>query len=568
MSKKQKLGVFILMFLILATVAAGLVWHMQHYFMVDLRFYPKDATVLDLREERISIRQYNRICRQLPGCEIFWSVPFQEDYLPNDSREITITSLKERDLAVLEYFPELEAVQAEGCTDYQQLLALEEAYPHLTVTYTVSIGGQSVARDARLLRLSDVAAEEIPLLDCLPELTAIQVCSGGNSEHFTKLQAYCHKNGLDFQVIFGDTPYSDSESALTVSRITDADLALTSLMPQLRSLYLTDPQASADTLIRFTEENSHIQVAWEKTILGRLYTSDTVTVDLTDIFAAVEPGSRSQWEDQTTTSYDKAKAMPIQGNRDETYSLVKINSKYPLPDKTAVTAALIAQLEAEMAYFPNAQELIMLGCLFDNEAMAAFRDAHAEEYKVVWLVQCGDLAVRTDTLYFMPLKCDVNYFFNEDCLNLKYCNDIICMDIGHMAISDVTFLEYLPNLEYLVLAHTQVQNLSGIQNCKKLKFLELDHAPIKDYTPLLGCTVLEDLNIGETFAAIDPILEMTWLKHLWMVGRSSGTCYTASQTLVDTMVFSAGNATVSGIWRELPNYYAMRDLLHMEYMNG
>ena len=36
----------------------------------------------------------------------------------------------------------------------------------------------------------------------------------------------------------------------------------------------------------------------------------------------------------------------------------------------------------------------------------------------------------------------------------------------------------------------------------------------------------------------------------------------------DTILYLNGFYTTGGIWRQLPNYYAMRDLLGMEYMSG
>ena len=59
---------------------------------------------------------------------------------------------------------------------------------------------------------------------------------------------------------------------------------------------------------------------------------------------------------------------------------------------------------------------------------------------------------------------------------------------------------------------------------------------------------------------------MTWLKHLWWVGRGYKVRVQVEEALVNTVTNFTASYTVGGGWRELPNYYAMRDLLGMEYM--
>ena len=71
-----------------------------------------------------------------------------------------------------------------------------------------------------------------------------------------------------------------------------------------------------------------------------------------------------------------------------------------------------------------------------------------------------------------------------------------------------------------------------------------------------------------TWPDITPVLKMTWLKNLYMIGGSGSAAYKAAQALPDTRVVASGGATVGSGWRQLPNYYAMRDALGAEYMHG
>ena len=228
----------------------------------------------------------------------------------------------------------------------------------------------------------------------------------------------------------------------------------------------------------------------------------------------------------------------------------------------------LEDLEQKMAYFPEAKLVFLGECGLDNELLAAHREQARDQYKLVWTVSCGSkLKTRTDATTFMPVREYVYYFNDEEAYNLRYCEDMICIDIGHMSIHNIEFVEYMPNLQYLILAHTQLQYIDPISTCKNLKFLELDWSPVKDLSPLKGCTALEDLNLGKVYADFTPIGEMTWLKNLWMVECSTAARYKMPQVLTDTKVMVVGDATVANGWRNLENYYAMRDLLGMHYMS-
>ena len=54
MNRKKTLLMLLLILVLLVTVVSGVFWHMRHYVLVDLRFYPRDVQQLDLRDQEIS----------------------------------------------------------------------------------------------------------------------------------------------------------------------------------------------------------------------------------------------------------------------------------------------------------------------------------------------------------------------------------------------------------------------------------------------------------------------------------------------------------------------------------
>lgn len=451
MSKKgMTILVIVLAVILLGSLTGALATrylYLEDHVFVGEDAYPKDSGQLDLRGTGISIDYYEELQEKLPQCDISWEVPFQGGFTDADIPELTVTSLTDADVEIMDYFTKLTRVDASACRGYPQLLALQQRHPDCVVEYRVTIGGKEYPQDTR---------------------------------------------------------------ELTVTGLTEEEAGLLQYLPQLESLHLVEPAASAGTVLALSET---MTVTCEKQVLGQTVTSSDTELDFTGI--------------------------QLSGTE---------------------------ELERDLGYFPNLEKVIVSDCGLDNETLAAARDRVREQYKLVWTVQCGKLTARTDDTYFMPVKYHVYYFHDEDAYNLRYCEDMICIDLGHMSIHDIEFVRFMPHLRYLILAHSTVLDITSISDCKELVFLELDWTGIKDYTPLLGCTALEDLNLGNTYGDSAPIKQMTWLKNLWWIGRSASFYTDMEEALPNTHKEFHAKYTVGNGWRELKNYYDMRDLLGMEYM--
>ena len=234
----------------------------------------------------------------------------------------------------------------------------------------------------------------------------------------------------------------------------------------------------------------------------------------------------------------------------------------------------VEEVESALKYFYDLQKVEMCECGIPSEEMDALWKRHPET-RFVWMVQVGVCNLRTDITSFMPYQFGYDGYSklkDKHMGELKYCVDLVCMDLGHMAISDYSFLNYMPNMKYLILADTDGTDFSVLANLKELVYLELFMTKFDQAEVLTGLTKLEDLNLGTSkIDNIEPLKEMTWLKHLWMPAtlKVSGT---EKQELVDalpdTVINYKGSGSTGNGWREIPNYYAMRDLLNMSYMKG
>ncbi len=540
--QKQKrnkgLVVFLAVVLILlAAAVGGAVWVLMHYHIVSGTFYPKDVQVLDLREEDITPRYFDKLREKMPDCRIRWNIPFQGGILADDAAEITVTTLSEEDVALLDYARELKTVHAEGCTDYEVLAMLRQRRPELEVNYSVAFSQDRYRWDVETVLLSDVAEADIPLLKYLPNLKTVAISARDYPmATVASIQAAAHEMGLAFGIQMGGDICLDTEKVLTVTGITDEEVRLIPFITGAEQVRLINPKASVESIQKVRDgytEAANMDFSWAVELAGQTFESTATEVDLT---------------------------------------MVEVTD--------------LAEVEQKMAYLPDLEQVTFGVCGIDNENwgnsrskltaspianedMAAYRDRVREDYKVVWTVRLGpSIALNTDTDNFMPNHFGVGQLPDSYAYNLRYCEEMVCLDVGHMTLTDISFVEFMPNLKYLILAWTEVQYIEPIRSCKNLVFLELDWSCIRDISPLVDCTALEDLNLGCTYCSIDPLLEMPWLKNVYMIRRhSAGVVGTA---LPDTRVVSSSDpdaATVGYGWRRLPNYYAMRDCLNAPYMN-
>ena len=439
---------------LLAVLMGGYGYWATHVF-VEGAAYPKSAQSLDLRGKEISVGHYEQLKELLPGCEIAWDVPFQGQFLPEDTKELTISTLSEEDLVALSYLTELDAVDARGCGDYENLMALQAQHPGVKLRYDVIIDGKTY-----------------------PHTTTEMTFDGDEPEGAELLEKLRY-------------------------------------LPDMKSIHFVQPQTAAEDLRALRQQYPQIDSTWELDVLGQTFPDDVTELD---------------------------------------FSGTLMNS--------------VDTLEAQMAYFPDLEKLILSDCGLDYEYLAAYRDRVREHYKVVWTVVCGRISLRTDEETLMSYKFNKFDLQDKELVNLKYCEDMVCVDLGHNYLRSCDWAAYMPKLKYLILAHNNgLRDISGLANCKELVYLEIGWTALRDLSPLLGCTSLEDINMKYVFCDADVLIQMPWLKHVFWSGCPSRNYEMLEGALPDTYLLLKEEGWDTKHWRQMDNYYAQRDLLGMWYMN-
>ena len=483
---KKKLIIIILAVLLVLVLAAvgGILgynhWYQSNHVFVGDVAYEKELTFIDLRGTGASLEYYESLRSQLPDCEIRYDLPFQGAFYPDDTKELTITTLTDAEVELLDYLPVLETVDARGCTDYPQLMALKARRPDCQVLYTVSFFGVDYDQNASEMVFGSPKAE-----------------------------AAAEDNQAE--MAGEDTTGSQPQLAEL--------LQVLSWLPDMQTIHFYQPEMSGKDLVTLRKTYPDITVTWEKNAFGTTYSDDVTEIELKNMYFA---------------SLD--------------------------------------EVEVQASYFPSLEKLVLLDCgydrknLFDDETLAAFREKMRPDYKVVWSMNMYGMIVRTDDLYFMPNKYGAkisNYLIQR----LRYCEDMLCVDLGHHNIVDLSFVEGMPHLKYFICIDSKLLYIEPLANCKELIYCELFWTPISDFTPLLGCTALEDLNVARTNG--DPMVfkDMPWLKNLWIRGSAVNAeeRKELEAALPNTYIKYCDYEMTANGWRDLPNYFAMRDLLGMPY---
>ena len=485
--KKTLVTVLVVIALVLAlgiAGAMGFVWYRNNHVFVEGTAYPVDSQQLDLREEDVSFEHYLALREQLPDCEILWNVPFQGSKYSNDTRELAVTSLTEADVDLLvRYFPELKAVDAEGCHDYAVLEMLMERLPDLQVSYSVSLGGQKYAPGITDIVLAQEDYDYVTLLENLAylhELTAVKLrLPELTAEQLEELAARYENITFTWTVEVLGQEYEPDTTELDLSGMTPEDAVLAaeqiSALPNLSYVNLTPEQG-----------------------IGALSLEDVKV--LIEAVPDVVFGFTFDFYGHTLSTADEEIHIK--------------NTKIGNEGEQTVRDAL--------TLLKNCRRFVLENCQISNEVMAKIRDDFRHQTKVVWRVSYGEGSTLTDAEVIRA----VYDLVDDNCYNLIYCEDAKYMDIGHNEWLDACdFVSGMKSLEYVIISGAPIKSLEPFRNCKNLKLLEAAFCEyITDVSPLADCPNLQMLNISNTHITDLSPLDNLPLTHLTVRTNPSGRC--------------------------------------------
>ena len=229
-------------------------------------------------------------------------------------------------------------------------------------------------------------------------------------------------------------------------------------------------------------------------------------------------------------------------------------------------------IDAIIDALPNLNRLVMIDCGLDNDGYASLQDRHPG-VKIVWEIVLEYWTIRTDVVAFSTFKTTAEEYYmnNDDAYYLKYCNELVALDLGHNYVSDLSFLRYMPDLKVLILVDNvkekegetlrHLTDLSDVKYCTKLRYLEIFANNVSDLSFLESLSELEDLNISyNPVGSVQYMTNMPHIKKLWMEHTyiSGDGCYRLRQLYPGAQIVVNGEGSVDQGWRSGPRYTAVR----------
>ncbi|MBR5126451.1 MAG: hypothetical protein IKU68_06930 [Oscillospiraceae bacterium] len=477
-----------------------------------------ELQLLDARDTGMTPEQYVWLRQQLPRCEIRWDIPIQGSWYGQDTASLRLNDLTDPEMEYLQYITDLSCLDLGRWEDDSRIRELKERYPDLELQYQVRIGEEWWDADSVSLLLPDADPEELgSKLDLFPGLVSVMLTG-----KVPELAALNHLRDQYPDVFFlwkMDVLGMSLETDITTLDLSGVQLEtldeLTALLPYFPVLEQVElGSVDAGELAGLAADYPSIRFRSEVVIAGRSFSTDVKEIDLSNLL--------------------------LESTR---------------------------EVETVLPCFYNLEKVVMCECGISNEEMDALNSRYPD-IRFVWSVNLGGILFRTDAIHFTPNRWGLK-LTNEDVYPLRYCTDMICVDIGHQRlVTNCDWAAFMPKLKYLVLAETGISDLTPLTGLKELVFLELFLSPVHDYSPLVTCTALEDLNLCYTQGDPAPIGEMTWIKRLWWTGLWYARVTLPEKLGENTYLeFLSPSSTGKG-WREGQHYYDMRDLIGMEYMTG
>ena len=448
----------------------------------------------------------------------------------------------------------------------------------------VTVGDVRYEKTAGTLDLSGMPLENPEVLQSFTELKTLDLRGTGlTAEEYRKIAELLPDTQILWEIPFQGAFYPMDTEVLTLEKLNADDLEALALFPELKTVS-AEACGEYRLLQELTDRYPDLQVRYTVPVLGTDYACDTAHLVLPgeDVSSL---GESLQWLRNLETVELTAPLAPaeelLQLREDfpqVTFSWnlelagMAVSDRTEKLDLTGIPMT-VEEMDAVLPYLTSLTYVDMTDCSISNEEMDALNRRY-EDIKIVWTVVVGkSCRVRTDATFFVSHVYDF-YPIGDDLHNLRYCTDMVAIDLGHRGITNCDFCAYMPKLKYLILAETLVHDLTPLTGLTELVYLEMFIMNIEDFTPLLTLTGLEDLNLCYTEGGVEVVAQMTWLKNLWWSNVEERMLTQAEQQLLRDSIpgcnfmFTPCRSSTGEGWRDLPNYFAQRDAIGMHYMKG
>jgi Leucine-rich repeat (LRR) protein len=401
---------------------------------------------------------------------------------------------------------QLESLDLRGNeVSVEDYAALHAALPNCDIAWSVPFDGGRIDSTATELTLSVPSGKLLDALRFFPDLQTVRLEQTPDAAAIESFTAQYPQVSFLWNVTIGASVYPNGTTSLDLSgRPVDLTLLqdVLPLLPALRTVTFSDESFPQEEQLALVESYPSLSFVWSVQLLDDLSVrSDAAELDLRD---------------------------------------------YSVPDAAAFSERL--------RLLPALTYLDMCGCGPSDEEMAAMR-ARYPQVKFVWYTHVAGWILRTDIQgfstgnrsrfpngagWYAADNFPYRTVSSESLANLKYCTDLIALDIGHCTrVKNIDFLATLPRLKYLDIALCDLTDISALASQPDLIYLQMMYNLVWDISPLKNCKELRFLNLSDNqIMDAAPLFELTKLERLWIncTGLSKEQVAALEQAMPDTII--------------------------------
>lgn len=242
-----------------------------------------------------------------------------------------------------------------------------------------------------------------------------------------------------------------------------------------------------------------------------------------------------------------------------------------------LSGAYIEDLELfkqELSAFTDLRQVDLSNSNLTNEQMEELQQAFPFT-KFVWVVHMKKWHLRTNALAFSTMQSDTDVMLNnEDIEVLKYCTDLVTLDLGHHHITDISVLKNCKKLRVLIMSSNNwLMNIEPVSHLPELMYFECWCSRISDVSPLVACQNLVDLNVSFVFSklnSIDPLMHFPKLERLWFThsGVSEADRIRLQERYPNALMDWTSEDSKSSGWRTHQRFKDLRNMMFHNTVEG
>lgn len=446
------------------------------------------------------------------------SIQFKNGSIPIDASEITLV-IESGETSLFDELPELSACHLEGSSCYDEISKYASLHPNIIITYDVRIVDSSYSLDTASIQVNGSKWKTSDILNAFKWLPNLKTLDLDGTElsvsDCEELQDVLVDSVVNYKIIIGSTsiPYDIDSLDLNTAHSITID-ALISAIPFLPNLsFVSVPKNDSVTLEdvgRLQHSKSGLIVDYPVTIYGKTFS----TAD-----------------------------------------------KYIVLSKKRIKVKQLDELRSIMPYMTNCEKVIMEDCGLSDEVMDELRTELAPYTEIVWRIRCGPYSCRTDAI-MIKFSGKSTVLTDTKTSALKYCHDVVYLDLGHNHLRHIDFVKEMPYLEVCIIAVNYLVDITPIQYCTKLEYCEFLSNVSIDVTPLAACTNLKHLNISFcNVTDITPLYGLINLERLWISRNHipADQITTITELLPNAEINTTSHNPTGEGWREHPRYELLRE---------